>query len=438
MLSHFNIMKIKNSVFLFGLFFLVLVSWPLRAQVFLNPGEIVTSADYPADAVARGDHGITTFRLDIKQDGAVSDCEIEASTATPELDAIVCRLMLQRAKFDLSATSPAQESAKFSIPTVSPGERITRYTNRVRWTPPVRQFPRILFDDVKLRNQAVSKSNQQHTRCEFSDGVIIFVIGTFCFVESETRLSASGEPSSYKNILREYLDDFEKNPNAENSFNIAVLLLDNNYIKNSLYYLEISSKFNNSLASLTLCDFYSNKSISKYIEFNTNKAIKYCILSYNQGYHQNVVSTFQSILSTHFDRTNPDVAKQAQITIVNKSIDALPALLRPGNQILRSWDYPKEENKRNIGGVTVVSLLISKEGKVASCLVSLSSYNYALDQRVCERMKTSAFYRPAVVDGHLESYWVNQTVRWNPGGPTRLDPASIFIRLLLGIAGVAI
>lgn len=438
MSSHFNIRKIENLVFRLGLFFLVLVSCPVQAQIFLNPGEIVTSADYPADALARGDHGITTFRLDIKQDGTVGNCEILASTATPELDAIVCRLMPQRAKFDLSSASLAQESAKFVVSTETPGQPIIRYTSRLRWAPPVRQFPRILFDNVKLRNQAVSKSNQQHTRCEFSDGVVIFVIGTFCFVESETRLSASGEPSSYKNILREYLDDFEKNPNAENSYNIAVLLLDNSYIKSSLYYLEISAKFGNSLASLTLCNFYSNKSISQYIEFNPNKAIEYCILSYNQSYQPSVVYTYRSIFSTQLEQIDPAVAKQARITIVSKPIDAYPVLIIPGNKILRSKDYPKEENRYNIGGVTVVSLLISKEGKVASCLVSLSSYNYALDQRVCGRMKTSAIYRPASVDGRLEAYWVNQTVRWNPGGPTRLDPASIFIRLLLGIAGVAL
>ncbi len=48
---------------------IALPSTSARAQVFLNASEIITPADYPTDALKRGDEGITTFKLGIGRDG---------------------------------------------------------------------------------------------------------------------------------------------------------------------------------------------------------------------------------------------------------------------------------------------------------------------------------------------------------------------------------
>ncbi len=77
-------------------------------------GMLVTSSDYPPEAIRGGEQGTTGFRLVVTADGAVSDCTVIQSSGSAALDAATCRLMSSRAKF----TPALDAKGKPSIDTV--------------------------------------------------------------------------------------------------------------------------------------------------------------------------------------------------------------------------------------------------------------------------------------------------------------------------------
>jgi TonB family protein len=70
---------------------------PPRARA--NLASYVRSGDYPASALARGEHGIVRFRLAVGADGRVADCEVLRSSGSTALDEATCRIMRSRARF---------------------------------------------------------------------------------------------------------------------------------------------------------------------------------------------------------------------------------------------------------------------------------------------------------------------------------------------------
>lgn len=88
-----------------------------------NPGEWVTTGDYPLKALREEKEGMTGFKLTVSPAGWVKNCEIVSSSGVPELDEATCRLVTMRATF-----KPATDAKGV------PGEGI--YSNRVRWVVP--------------------------------------------------------------------------------------------------------------------------------------------------------------------------------------------------------------------------------------------------------------------------------------------------------------
>ena len=88
-----------------------------------NPGEWVTSDDYPADALRSEQAGTVAFRLTVTPAGVVSACQITMSSGTASLDATACSLLSRRARFN-----PARDA--YGKPTTG------TYSNRVRWQIP--------------------------------------------------------------------------------------------------------------------------------------------------------------------------------------------------------------------------------------------------------------------------------------------------------------
>lgn len=64
-----------------------------------NPGTWVTPADYPAWAIRYDVTGRVGFRLDVGSDGRASHCEVTLSSGVPDLDAVACEKVLERARF---------------------------------------------------------------------------------------------------------------------------------------------------------------------------------------------------------------------------------------------------------------------------------------------------------------------------------------------------
>ena len=71
-----------------------------------DPGQWITTADYPQAALQRGWSGVTRLHLEIGADGKVSGCRVTASSGHPPLDAVACDKVSQRARF-----APARNSA---------------------------------------------------------------------------------------------------------------------------------------------------------------------------------------------------------------------------------------------------------------------------------------------------------------------------------------
>ena len=69
---------------------------PKDIQQWLRP------IDYPADALMRGLQGSVTASFDIAANGTVSNCAVAKSSGHKSLDAVPCRLLSRRARFQPS------------------------------------------------------------------------------------------------------------------------------------------------------------------------------------------------------------------------------------------------------------------------------------------------------------------------------------------------
>lgn len=88
-----------------------------------NPGNWITTNDYPSRALAKEQKGTTAFDLTISPEGRVSACQITQSSGHAELDKATCSLLTRRARFQ-----PARDD------TGQPTTGI--WASRVRWEIP--------------------------------------------------------------------------------------------------------------------------------------------------------------------------------------------------------------------------------------------------------------------------------------------------------------
>jgi TonB family protein len=83
------------------------ISAPRSLRV-LNPAEIMTAADYPAQAVASKAAGLVAIELSASPAGAVTQCRVVQSSGSPLLDETSCTLATSRARL-LPATNEYAE-----------------------------------------------------------------------------------------------------------------------------------------------------------------------------------------------------------------------------------------------------------------------------------------------------------------------------------------
>ena len=123
------------------------------AQPLGNPGEWVTSEDYPTAQLRAHVMGTAAFRLTISPGGAVAACEITGSSGSPELDVRTCELISRRATFEPGRDEDGQAVS-------------STYSNRVRWQiptglPVMANSARIEFDvdpDGSIQNCRVQST----------------------------------------------------------------------------------------------------------------------------------------------------------------------------------------------------------------------------------------------------------------------------------------
>lgn len=88
-----------------------------------NPGDWVTTDDYPPSALRNNEAGVTAFKLDVGADGRVTNCSITKSSGFSDLDETACRLLQRRARF-----KPAKDAQGNGI--------ASSYSSAVRWQIP--------------------------------------------------------------------------------------------------------------------------------------------------------------------------------------------------------------------------------------------------------------------------------------------------------------
>ena len=76
------------------------------ARALGNLASLIGDGDYPAAALQAGEQGVVHFRLEVGQNGRVTNCTITTSSGSAALDAWTCRIMTTRARFE-----PARNAA---------------------------------------------------------------------------------------------------------------------------------------------------------------------------------------------------------------------------------------------------------------------------------------------------------------------------------------
>ena len=96
---------------------------PKAAMPLGSPGKWATTDDYPPRALREGREGVARFRVTVGADGRVRNCEITASSGSPDLDRATCDNVARRARF-----VPATDAS---------GAKVGgSYSNAVKWVIP--------------------------------------------------------------------------------------------------------------------------------------------------------------------------------------------------------------------------------------------------------------------------------------------------------------
>ncbi|HEV2745981.1 MAG TPA: energy transducer TonB [Allosphingosinicella sp.] len=89
-----------------------------RAAPFAPLHTYLSADDYPAEAIAKGEHGTVHLRLSIGIEGRVRGCTIIESSGSAVLDATSCRIMVARPRFHPATDAggkPVQDSFESKI-----------------------------------------------------------------------------------------------------------------------------------------------------------------------------------------------------------------------------------------------------------------------------------------------------------------------------------
>lgn len=131
-----------------------------------NGSSLITSSDYPAGSIERGEEGVAAFELKLKNGRPVS-CKITSSSGYQELDDTTCRIVTARSVFETSTASKDDWST---------------FTSRLRWSIQP-SAPRPYFATLTA-TQSTSRVDPYKIRCQYSDGYVAFVRAGSPCVES--------------------------------------------------------------------------------------------------------------------------------------------------------------------------------------------------------------------------------------------------------------
>ncbi len=70
---------------------------PPRPATVVNPLKVISSSDYPHEAIRAGLQGTVAVSLGATAEGRITGCEVTESSGSPVLDQATCRLVVERA-----------------------------------------------------------------------------------------------------------------------------------------------------------------------------------------------------------------------------------------------------------------------------------------------------------------------------------------------------
>ncbi|WP_088310538.1 hypothetical protein [Novosphingobium sp. B 225] len=86
-----------------------------RTTPATEPTTWARSGDWPTELIGYGGSALVTFRLNVDETGAVSDCIVHEVTKPEEIGALTCKLMKQRARFSPSIDAAGKPVKDFWI-----------------------------------------------------------------------------------------------------------------------------------------------------------------------------------------------------------------------------------------------------------------------------------------------------------------------------------
>lgn len=130
---------------------------PARRARPLRPlAQLISSSDYPVDAIIRKAEGRTRFELAIDGEGTPYSCRILESAKEPSLDRVTCDLFMTRAKFQ-----PAADARGQPVPDI--------YSNVVEWRLPEEASDVMAFEPTRVVVTAYSTAAGV-SHCDMREG----------------------------------------------------------------------------------------------------------------------------------------------------------------------------------------------------------------------------------------------------------------------------
>jgi TonB family protein len=388
----------------------------------LNPSEVISPQDYPVQSMRAGEEGTVGVKLFIDAGGVLLDCQVVQSSGHKALDEQTCTSFRTHGKFH-AVGHPNDANGRFSV------------TTRVTWQIPV-DGPRPLLLGVTLTGSEAVTGDR--TRCSFSDGRVLSISkGEKCVLDLPTQTLTEGAVMRSVNIVDHYNAVYDKDHKSSDAFNLAVILATYQYAQ-SIDYLIKASDSGLSIASLITCGLYGTPKSFLRDMYDPKEAVRRCVLADKQGLGLGV-NLARQIIAASPEVATPEIKQYLDAHSSGMPVYTTAAVLTiPGDQLVRTQDYPKDALKQKIQGRTVALFEVNSQGRVGDCLVVQSSLSFSLDQTVCRRLVDGAIYTPATSLGQATPMWMVQPVTWQIGKNGSGFGQTLFGALLGALVGHAI
>lgn len=122
------------------------------SPVAIEPDRWLRFPDYPLSSIKRNEAGVVSYRLAVGSNGRATGCTVTESSGHAFLDRETCRILIQKARFEVGASANAEHmgSMAWSLPPERVFSNTTAATLSVSAVPPALTGPmlvKVSFND---------------------------------------------------------------------------------------------------------------------------------------------------------------------------------------------------------------------------------------------------------------------------------------------------